>query len=469
MKLILPLAFASILALPAFAAESGSGVRGGGHVVDVDSNPYLMDLVSRSVCDWKKGEELLTELPQLKATISKLEKLDWYFAADFEKDLSSLNFCMTGPLYKVSPYDWGSITKPVQEDRPRQAGYRLYDKAYIDSEIFERMDDVNQAMLIAHEAMHSYFLMNTYERSLKLRSMVKTLDNVRAGKIVTREKLHYHMQMNEVMFPLTVAQLDPRKETVKFLTGTIQERRAAILKTARPETFLDLAPAQIMALTPWDRFFFQYSWQRAGILADAVVFTMKDLEPEVLSAFIDRKEFKILNPVKLAFSELYSFSPEQIEVILASKRMATLLDSGFDELNKVKFEVKDYLLLAPVEFQKLTSDSAEEVKAVVSLKSNKRLSRSLMWLVETIIILNQNGELEKITKNGDFYSALGLKNQKAQVLATEVKIEREKKVAMEVLNNLSSDMINNLLIELEGRVSVEEYKKIVSQINFNNF
>ena len=469
MKMILPLAFASILALPAFAAESGSGVRGGGHVVDVDSNPYLMDLVSRSVCDWKKGEELLSELPVLNETLTKLEKLDWYFAADFKKDLSGLNFCMTGALYKVSPYDWGSITKPSQEERPRQAGYRLYDKAYIDTSIFEKMDEVNQAMLIVHETMHSYFSMNTYERSLKLRSMVKTLDNVRAGKVVTREKLHYHMQMNEVMFPLTVAQLDPRKEAVKFLTGSIQERSAAILKTAKPEAFLDLAPAQIMALAPWDRFFVQYSWQRAGILAEAVLFTMKDLDPQTLALFIDRKEFKVLNPVKLAFAELYSFSPDQIEVILASKRMATLLDSGFDELNKVKFEVKDYLFLAPVEFQKLTSDSAEEVKAVVSLKSNKRLSRSLMWLVETIIILNQNGELDKIIKDEDFYSALGLKNQKAQIQETVVKIEREKKVALEVVNNLSMDMINNLLIELEGRVSAEEYKKIVSQINFNNF
>lgn len=458
------------LSLTAFASAAvGSGVRGGGHTIDVDSTPYLMDLVSKAVCEWKTGKEIMAELPTLRETLKKLEALDWYFASDFESEIEHLNFCMTGPLYKVPAYEAYSVTRHPEGERTRQTGYRWYENVYIDTDIYSRMNEVNRSMLIAHETMHSYLSMYTLDRSLKLRSMVKTFDRVRQEEVVTREKLHYDMKMNEIMFPLAVDVLDGKKEAVLFLKGSMAYKKASIMKLAAPEDLINLTDSQLRALAPWDANNFYSKFKRASILEEALSTTMQRLSPKELGVFLQVKVMKTMNLVKIALNDFYTFSSAQKAVILSSPQFNKMLDSGFDGILNTKLKTQNYLILAPVEFQLLVTGEGEDYMPVVRLVKASTLPSGLIWLVEAMITLKKSDSLEAITKNEKFYSAMGLKNQKEQVRNMPLKIERERKVALENLDNLSYALVEQLLQKLHGRLDEDTYSEMMKQINFNNF
>lgn len=199
------------------AVEGGAGTRGGGFVVDIDSTPYLMDLVSRAVCEWTQGEELLDTLPQLRVVLNKINELDPPISKTIEAEIRSLGFCFTGPLLLQASaqeeaqsfaYSVGLINilpeEVSQRQVTRQAGYRLDDKVYLDEKIFQSMNEANKAMLIIHETLHSFISMEVTDRAMKLRSMVKTLDKVRTGLITKRDKVIFAVKMNEFDFSKTI-------------------------------------------------------------------------------------------------------------------------------------------------------------------------------------------------------------------------------------------------------------------------
>lgn len=464
------LTIGAALSFNVFATSTGSGVRGGGQTIDIDSTPYLMDLVSKSVCEWKQGSEFINELPALKDTLKKLDQLDWYFSADLRDELSSLNFCMTGPLYKVSPYDYNSVVNPAPGEVTKQAGYRLYENAYIDNDNFIRMNDVNKAMLIIHETMHSYLSMNIEDRSLKLRSMVKALDKVRSGEISTREKLHYNMSRNEIMFPLSVGSLEKRKTAVLFLKSSTDYKRKAILNTANLDDLINLQDWESIALTPWDNYKFGRDYQRSLILRTDLVDVMKNLSVSELDSFLKVKNLRRVNLALVAMNDFYLFSDEQKKIILESDKLASLIDSGLDEILNEKLASKNYLITASGNFKDLTTnlDDVQE-GPVVDLSRAQTLPRRLMWLAIMMETLQENQSLSTLTANEKFYTALGLKNQKAQVQTMEVKIERERKVALTTLGNLSNGLVTALLEQLKKSMSAYEYNEILKQIDLNNF
>lgn len=447
----------------------GSGTRGGGHSIDVDSTPFLMDLVTKAVCEWKKGDELIAELPSIQKTLEKLNRLDWYFSADLKDAISNMNFCLTGPLYTVPAYEFNSVTTHPAGERTRQAGYRLYENAYIDHDIFESMNEDNKGMLIIHETMHSYLAMNTVDRSLKLRSMVKTLDKVRKGEIVTRGKLHYDMQMNDIMFPLNVDQLDGKKEAVMFLKGSMDYKKKALLRTIKLEELINLTPSQVLALSEWDASLFESTVLRNTILKDALIATMQTLSPNELETFLNEKELKKLSLVKTALNDFYAFSKDQQLAILSSGQFNKMLNSGFDEILNERLLTTDFLVVASPEFQEIVTGKGLEATPVVRLTKALEFPQRLNWLIETMIILQENKSLNVLTSNEKFYRALGLKNQKEQLQNSETRIEREKSVALESLDNLSKALVDLLLNKLRNRVDAETYSEMVKNINLNNF
>lgn len=469
-KKIMCLVVGLIISFSAFSTVGvGSGTRGGGHTVDIDSTPYLMDLVGSAVCEWKRGDELIAELPALKDTLVKIDRLDWYFSSDLKEEMRHLNFCMTGALYSVPAYDPSSIIKTPVNERPRQVGYRLHENVYIDREIFEHMDDVNQAMLIVHETMHSYLAMDTYNRSLKLRSMVKSIDKVRQGQILTREKLHYDMRMNDIIFPFSVNKIDGRKDVVLFLKSDIEEKKNLIRKVLRPEYLINISDEEVAELNPYDRKRFEVAPQRVNALTEALLSVMQQSSPQELVSFLNNKEFQKIDIAKVALNDFYVFSHEQKEVILSSVQFARMLNSGFDEILSEEFEQRDYLIVSSINFQQLMTGKGEKVAPVSLLVRPNALPSRLMWLVETIAVLGENNSLEIILNNEKFYNALGLKNQKAQVSSMQVKFPNEKKVALERLNIISKSLVDLLLGNLRARMDYVSYDEMMKIIKLDQF
>jgi hypothetical protein len=468
-KNIIGLFLSATISFGALAAPTGSGVRGGGHTIDVDSTPYLMDLVSKAVCDWKKGDQILKELPELQATLKKLGAVDWYFSSDLKNEIANLNFCMTGPLYRVSPYDFYSVIQKNPNEKSQQAGYRLYDSAYINSDIYDRMNGANKAMLIIHETMHSYLSMNVLDRSLKLRSMVKVIDQVRSGTVVTRDKLHYAMAMNAIQFPLTVDRLDSAKAAVSFLKGSLDERKQAIMLATDVDNLATLNEREINALAPWDFANFSTEFSRQNLLREALLLTMKNLSAEKLNIFLNEKKSSKQNLAEIALNDFYLFSDEQKNVILSNSKFNDLIETGLNKLLNEKFSETQDLIVPSTEFQDLVTNTTSEALPLVRLSPSENFPTKLKWLVEAMITLQENNSLSAITANEKFYAALGLKNQKAQVATMGLNIERQRKVALETLQILSESLVQNLLTELENKVAPETYAQILKQINLNNF
>lgn len=468
-KFLAVLATGAVLSVSStFAGAEGSGTRGGGHVIDVDSTPYLMDLVTKAVCEWKEGSEFVKELPSLRVTLDKLARLDWYFARDLEKEIGDLNFCLTGPLYKIPAHEYYSVARRPRGEETRQAAYRLYGDAFIDADIFEKMNGTNKAMLIIHETMHSYLRMGMFDRALKLRSMVKVIDQVRKGEIMSRKKLHYAMEMNEISFPQTVESLDKSKEAVLFLTGSLSERIQMIQKTSKPEVLMDLGNSFDL-LAPWDQSLISKNG-KLGIFAEALSALMQNSTPAEIIKILDKKEYEKVNPAGLVIAELEMLSKEQKNAVLNSNSFARLLKDGFNELLQAKVSYGDYLILASQELQEIASENSEkDGAALVSLRPVKALPLALAWIANTMVVLEAESSLEMITKNEDFYTAFGLKNQKNQVLGLALKIERERAVALETLDILSESLVKALEESLKKRTNEDTANKIIKQINVNNF
>ncbi|MBP9682855.1 MAG: hypothetical protein KBD76_15755 [Bacteriovorax sp.] len=464
MKKMIALTIGTILSLNLYAANHsvGSGTRGGGHVVDIDSTPYLMDLVSNSVCDWKNGADLLEELPYLKTTINKLSALDWYFAADLKKEIEFINFCFTGPLYRVPTNDWGTVVRPTTE-KVQQAGYRLYGSAYIDRDIYAKMNERNESMLILHEVMHSYFDMDTLDRPLKLRSMIKVLDQVGQGSLRLREKLHYNMEMNEVMFPTLVRFLDPKKNVVLFLTGNIDDQIRAIKEVKKPEDLIDLSNDQVNSLVSWDRERVSSMDARMSLLIEALSVMMIESNVNELKELLDNKEYKEINPVGIALRSFGLMSNEKKEVILKSAYFGNILKHELEKIRDAKIRISEYLLMASPELQIISEPKGQNQTnkdlPLVSLRPQGKLSSSLMWIVEVIIFLKQNNQLELMNKE-DLSKVLKLENQKQFVESSQIKIEREKNLALSVLEQLSLSLTENILSEIKKRVDEETFNKI---------
>lgn len=465
-KQITVLATVALMAVPSAFASGG---RGGGNVIDVDSTPYLMDLVSRAVCDWKKGSEFVSELPELQNALKKLSRLDWYFAHDLEQEIGALSFCMTGELYTVNPYDRFSIVRRPVGEKVRQAAYRLDENAYIDSEIFNRMNAENRAMLIVHETMHSYLDMRTHERGLKLRSMVKVIDQVRKGEIVTRAKLHFAMEKNEILFPTSVEALDGKKDVLMFLKSSLPEQIATIKKTLKPETLADLNPEMIEFLAPWDRKILK----RGGnvkILMEAMIATLQESTPEEIAKIIDLKLYDKLDPVMVALSGFYSLDKDQKSAVMKTKRFDGFVQSGLQHLANIKLSQEDFLIMADDMMKELgVSDVTEGKIPLLRLDPVKELPVSLAWLPELMIVLFENGQSKRLTENEIFYRALGLKNQKEAVQKMTVKIEREKSYAVERLSILSEALVKALLENLSHRLDVMSFEKLKQEIKMDRF
>ena len=447
----------------------GSGVRGGGHVIDVDSNPQLLDTLSKASCRWKQGTELVNSLPSLQPILDKLARLDWYYSSDLKQEISRLNYCFTGRLRPVPANENNSISQPLESKKLFQAGFRWNENVYIDQDIFKKLNPLNQSMLIIHEAMHSYIPMETEDRMLKLRSAVHDIYSVYLGKIITQEDLHYSFTLNEVQFPKTVMNLTRFKTTIQFLKGTPKDQERMILNTTNLDALFYIDDVSLDSLTPWDAEAFQHIEFRYDILEKAIIKTITSLEPRSLEVVLKEKQLNGQNLLIFAYTHLPLFNKKQIDVIVSDDSLEDVTKNGFGEVINEKLLIKNSLVYPSIRLQKIITNSYTEHQPIVGLESPSILPTRLSWIVESIILLHSKNKLSLITSNPDFYRALGLKNQISQLNSMELPIPREKTVATSRLRFISDSLVIHLLSALKHRLSISDYNNVLQKINLDSF
>ncbi len=459
-----------MLSFAAVASEnSGGGVRGGsGHVVDVNATPYLLDLVTRAVCDWQSGEEILENSPALDEALARISSVDWYFANGLEKEIKALAFCMTGPLYSQPlPLQGGSAVLPPEQNI-RQAGIRVGDRAYVDSDIYMSMNAHNRAMFIIHEVLHSYLAMNQFDRALKLRSMVKTLSNVVTGSIRSRSKLHSAMVNNGIEFPTTVGSLDAKRAQVLFLIGDEMEQTAMIFATRQPEALIGLSERDLANLAPWDRNYVTKRGQ-AYILEQAIRTAIENSFEADLEQLLDGKEYLRLNPAAIALGSFGVLSPEQKVIVLSSESYRRLLGEGFSDVIEAELSSGETLVMASASLASLGANAVTSAVPLLDVTPAKKLPAALQWLPVLMVSLHAEGQLTSVTENAEFYRALGLKSQRAQLAGMSTVIAREKEIAEARLQLVSKALVKTLLDAIAEQTDTETLADIKKLIKFEQF
>jgi hypothetical protein len=220
----------------------GGGTRGGGETVDLNGRPELRDLVEQSVCDWRGGDDVVATTPHVRTIQRNVSRLNWYFALALEAEIRNLNYCITGALVRVRTEDEDGLTAVVTEGT-RQVAIRLMDEVYIDDTIFQRMSERSRGYLILHEAMHSFLSWQEPQRNQKLRSIVRAVEGIEAGRISTRHSLALQMERNGVDFPADVSDLDAYQRQVTFLLGDFATRTQVLLASNGPVRFFEALKA----------------------------------------------------------------------------------------------------------------------------------------------------------------------------------------------------------------------------------
>lgn len=454
-------AMSSILATQAMA----SGTRGGGHVIDVDATPYLMDLVTKTKCEWVQGADLATSLTSMDQILSAVASLDWYFAAEIKQEVERLDYCMTGPLYKVSPYDWEDATRRVRGEKSRQAGFRFYENAYIDTQIFSAMNAYNKAMLIIHEAMHTYLDMNTYSRSLKLRSIIKTIDLVATGKITTTSELHFNMRKNDIIFPRTSHKLEAFKDVILFFKGDTESRIAAILESQNPEKLVDTTELPLKLLSLSDQHTVIAHTNKA-LFKDALLELLKRSLPMEIALIVDQKSYAQFSPLKLALSEYNSFNDDQKQALRSTKAFKALSGTGLQGLNTVQVSYANSLIQASPVLAAVSGTKTEIDTPLMELAFSQELSSSMNWLPHLIVLLERDGKLNELVKDTNFNQAMNLSVQIQAVKNMQTRVKREKGYAVKKLELLSKSMKESLLESIQFEtIDDEEFETIKAKLN----
>jgi hypothetical protein len=220
--------------------DNGSGTRGGGEaIVDVSGIPQLRDLADGSACYWKDSKDFVkSRAPLLPQVMQSLAALDWYFAKDLQMEIDSLVFCETAHLRSLifaNDDPWYERVNRLPRDPKVQIGIRINQDVFADVSTLTKMDDLNRAMFVIHEAMHSYFPYNMELRMTKLRSVVASIARAHRGEIVSRRALHLQLEQNKINFPLTVSVLEPFRAQIEYLLSSVEERETYLESLKTPE------------------------------------------------------------------------------------------------------------------------------------------------------------------------------------------------------------------------------------------
>jgi hypothetical protein len=470
-----------LLGASSIAHAQGGRVGGGGHIVDVNGTPELMDLVKGTTCTWQTGDTVVAAHPEVLRILKKVSALDWYFAHEIETEMRSLNFCFTGPLLRITPIDPKSpvATTVMLGKKYKQLAVRADSTVFVDEDLYNspKFSENRRAMLLIHETMHTFIPMELADdiRYLYLWTIVKDIALIDAGRITTADQLHQEMQNNQVYFPTQVERLNQYESVVLFITGTAAEQKAAILASASPESLVELPSEENQYLAPWDRDYIE-SRGLIGVLTDALIETMKSsTETEFESLF--KKSYPKLNVGLVALSVLDQLSATKKDFLLQSTVMSTALKSIEQNLMALAVSEGAYRPMASPELANfLGCDPSEVNYAPVShLTGEITPNADFDALVQIVVISIQQKNWSplqtQIGNSDDFYGALGLKTQKQAVAAMHPAVSRDRQYAIDNLSDASQALVKKFLDEVKIRVSIadfHQFQKMIQNTRFGN-
>lgn len=441
------------------------GVRGGGHVIEVNGKLELVDLVTSATCHWISGQELIQQSSGVNSILAKIEKLDWYLALELKREIEYISWCMTGNLYSVPANDNDSFVQQLTRG-VQQAAFRYNESAYIDQHKFNKLSSSSQAYLIFHETLHSYLPMNLEMRIFKLQSLVSTIRRIDLGQITNRRSLHLNLSQNHMDFPLTVDKLDAHKKSLSFILAPIHDRIALVLNTKNPESLIHQSVARaIPYLAKWDKLAVQNS---DSSINEVLLEIFKEGNLHEIQFVLNEQTYERINPASVALSIYEELSPEVQELVKNSRYFTKIVQNGVDYLNGIRFTILNGRIISTMNLQKLSSQCEElEIRYTTSLtpmSRNKKcqLPTQLQAISNLLVIMAKYNDEQIIRslflENQELISALRFENAMKNLGSLNTPISRERLLALNVLTDIQKAMKALMVNTIQDKLSGNEFE-----------
>lgn len=465
------------LSIPSFAGErsEGSGVRGGGEIVDYQGSPELRDLVDSTTCDWISGDQMVTKVPTVESILAKLSELDWYFAFELEREIRSLDYCLTSHLIKINTQDRDALTTTYLQDTS-QVAIRLNHDVYIDQVLMASLTAQSQGYLLIHETMHSYLRMKEPQRNQKLRSMVKSIQKAVNGSISNVKDLHFQMTKNAIQFPQTGPELSAYSEQIKIALGDQAYRRNLILSSAFLKPLFNLLPqALIENLAPWDQK--EYAVKAISNLAPLMEPFCQERDYEVLKKVLQAKDISGFSTALVCMSvEGIEDDLEFRKFLLTTVDFPEIFKQFFIQLLKKNVSLNDYRIVADAELARLSREKNRIPNTPVmrlfapTPDTWNRLDREMTGFFEAITLLIREGQWSvietEIQKSALFYQAFETVSLMGQIVVMPGTISREKTHALEALTELTNGFWKTALAVLSAKLTPDALERLREGIDF---
>ncbi len=188
--LIFELLLASRYAAFSLAANEGAH---GAHSISKDGQEWLRDLVDKTTCIWKTGDQMAIETGFLPL-LNKIKAANQYFGELLEQESHFLKVCLAEQDLKPVPEPDQDIFLPYHpevvangdqkqtvEEKISQIAVRInlekdrFDTVFVDSKRFKKMPADQEPFLWLHELSHGFIPEDVPIRMIRLRSFVSSL------------------------------------------------------------------------------------------------------------------------------------------------------------------------------------------------------------------------------------------------------------------------------------------------------
>lgn len=481
--------FLSTLSSTIVHAAGGSGVRGGGHIVEVGGKKELFDLVTRNRCNEVSAEKMIANNPYYTQLLQKISEAHWYFAEDILKATHELTFCFTQGLYRVAPQQNqvtpGTVILPDPKLKVAvQGAVRVGNRVYWDTKEANQLTERSRAFLILHEVMHSYlnWNQNEDERYISLWSIVAEISDFEAGLVGhDAEQLFLTMQANQIQFPTNPDVLEPYQSQIRFITAQYNETRYEMIQQSQsPESLLidlssldhDESTRLATALSKWDHetIFKQDQLEK---LKNDIRALMKSSTVTEFEILLNHKTYKNIDPLLVALSiKAKALGVEKMYIIENSERYSKLFSAYYEKLEALKQPfIKEGRIV--ISFSDQTQYLIEQKPRKLNVHAGGFANvdtNGFVGLVVNHVKEEKWSSLEKhVFQNDRFYASLGVKKQKQELLALKPLVPRELELAASIYDELNEQFLKDVFEAIKQGLKKEQYENFISKIDFEKF
>jgi hypothetical protein len=146
-----------ILSIKAHAQNVSTGGGNGGQTVYIGNNAYLRDIVENNNCTWKNYAQIVQIAPKLFSILNQLNGLNSSFTLRIKEEMMRLGYCFTNKRLPYLQYNNSDDLHIFPNQEFDQVAINDSGIVFVDTNIFNKMDDDNKAYLFMHEAAHELF------------------------------------------------------------------------------------------------------------------------------------------------------------------------------------------------------------------------------------------------------------------------------------------------------------------------